>query len=114
MSFQDDQIQQARENIARAKQTEQKRIAKLVEEASVSTNAWAAEQEAERARIEQERERKRQEREQQREAAAREAFQSSYEAVGGDPALFEEMYRRHRSEEAARAIEVTRARARIS
>jgi hypothetical protein len=88
MSLQDD-IAEARRNIAAAQQAEQARIDKLVKEASKQTEVWAAEQALAQRQREQEQEAAIQAREQARLQQERDDAQQRYLSAGGLPDGFE-------------------------
>jgi hypothetical protein len=113
-AFQEQQIAEARENIRRHEEAERARIARLVKEASVSTNAFIAAREAAEQQAEAERERAQQERERARIAAEQEHCRRQARAAWiGTDAEFEAAWPRiwsdYQIEQAQRAIEAGRA-----
>src|SRR5215213_4655865 len=113
-TFQEQQIREARAAIARAEEAERERIAAIVEAASVSTNKFIAERDAEQARVEAEREQARVERERARIEAEQERCRRAARAGwAGDDASFAaawpSIWADYQREQAQRAIEAQRA-----
>jgi hypothetical protein len=113
-TFQEQQIKEARANIARHEAAEKARIANLIEESSASTRAFVAEREAAERKAEQERERALVERERARIAAEQDRCRQQARAAWiGDDASFEAAWPRiwseYQRDQAQRAIEAGRA-----
>jgi hypothetical protein len=109
MAFQSDHIAEARANVAAHQASEQARIDRLVREASKSTEAWAAEQEAAQRKVEQDQEAALQASFAQKEAAIRAGFERRYLLAGGVPEQLEQTYQRWRADEALRTMEAQQA-----
>jgi rubrerythrin len=114
MSFQDEQIAEARANIARAEAENKARVDRLVKQASKETEVWAAEQALAARQAEQAQEAAQQARAAQKEADAREDAQRAYLSAGGLPADFDSWYVVERARLVTEKIASERRRAELS